>query len=51
MFEMDGGSKGLGILSGDVEGIVRDIPGKDFGLRHLEGQGDGNTTTPSADIE
>ena len=51
MFEADGGSKSMGIPSGDAEGVVRDIPGTDFGLRHFEGQCDGDATTACADVE
>ena len=48
---MDSGSKGIGVLSGDAESIVGDIPGRDFGLGYLEGEGNSDAATACADVE
>lgn len=51
MLKGDVGSEDLGIILGDAKSLVGDIPGRDFGLWHLEGQGDGDATAACAYIQ
>ena len=51
LLECDVGSQSSGILTGDAEGFVGDVPGCHLAVSNVEGQRDGNASASRPDIQ